>query len=93
MFPLRDAPPIELERAWEKLSELAVHPEHQWEEVGPRNIAGRITSLVVHPTSPEVIYAGSAGGGVRWTRNSGEDWEPTWNRLYSQNISFGNQSP
>ena len=86
VFPLRDAPPIELERAWEKLSELAAHPEHQWEEVGPCNIAGRITSLVVHPTRPEVIYAGSAGGGVWRTWNSGEDWEPSWNRLYSQNI-------
>ena len=36
----------------------------QWENIGPTNIGGRITSLVCDPAKPNRIWAGAAGGGV-----------------------------
>src|SRR5947208_10591010 len=86
VFPLRDAPPTELERAWAELAKSAENPEHQWEEAGPINIAGRVTSLVVHQDYPERIYAGSAGGGVWRTDDAGLNWRYSWDQTFSQNI-------
>src|SRR5207253_10163999 len=50
------------------------------------NIAGRVTSLVVHPNRPETLYAGSAGGGVWRSVDNGKHWRPSWPRYVSQNI-------
>src|SRR5712692_9706750 len=77
-FPLRDAPPTELEKAWDVRAKLGDNPEHQWEEAGPFNIAGRVTSLVVHPDEPNKLFAGSAGGGVWRSADGGVNWEPCW---------------
>src|SRR6185503_21110755 len=35
-----------------------------WQEMGPRNIAGRVLSVAVDPRNPDVVWAGSAGGGL-----------------------------
>lgn len=86
VFPLRDAPPTELERAWHVLAKLGKNPEHQWEEAGPFNIAGRVTSLVVHPDEPNKLFAGAAAGGVWRSDDGGVTWEPSWPRFASQNI-------
>jgi len=51
----------------------------QWECVGPTNIGGRITSLICHPTLPEKIWIGAAGGGVWRSDNAGVKWERCWN--------------
>jgi len=40
------------------------------------NASGRITSLVADPTNSQVVYAGSAGGGVWKTTNGGVSWTP-----------------
>jgi photosystem II stability/assembly factor-like uncharacterized protein len=50
----------------------------QWECVGPTNIGGRITSLVCHPTQPDKIWIGAAGGGVWRSDNAGRKWERCW---------------
>ena len=85
-FPLRDAPPAELEKSWAWLAAAEKSYQAEWEQVGPINIAGRVTCLVVHPDHPETMYAGSAAGGVWRTTNWGETWEPRWKRFISQNI-------
>ena len=50
----------------------------EWESLGPKNIAGRTLCLGFDPVDPDVIYAGSASGGL-WkttTQGVGEDaWE------------------
>jgi photosystem II stability/assembly factor-like uncharacterized protein len=49
-----------------------------FESVGPHSFGGRTRSLVVvqgGPGSPEVLLAGSAGGGLWRSRNAGESWE------------------
>jgi photosystem II stability/assembly factor-like uncharacterized protein len=86
-FPLRDAPPTELEQAWKELN--AHHrsdPPVEWEEAGPHNIAGRATSLIVHPTDWNTLYSGAAGGGVWVSRNAGETWSTCWPREATHNI-------
>jgi hypothetical protein len=47
-----------------------------WEELGPGNIGGRTRAIVVHPTTPDIMYLGSASGGVWKTTNGGASWTP-----------------
>jgi hypothetical protein len=54
-----------------------------WEPLGPRPIAadgtqysGRLTSIAVHPTNPDMIYVAGAQGGVWKTVNGGGSWTP-----------------
>ena len=47
-----------------------------WEWLGPGNIGGRVRALVIHPTDPNTMWLGSAGGGVWRTTNGGGLWTP-----------------
>lgn len=51
----------------------------EWESLGPENIGGRTLCLAFHPTDPDIIYAGSASGGLWRTTTQGvgqNAWEP-----------------
>ena len=87
-WPFRDANPSQLEeRQW-------LHPEAppQWECAGPFNIAGRVTSLAIHPVR-NILFAGSAAGGVWRSTDFGRTWEEPPRRLYLpeslQELAFG----
>nr|WP_321235983.1 T9SS type A sorting domain-containing protein [uncultured Psychroserpens sp.] len=43
----------------------------QWESLGPQNIGGRTLCLAFHPTDPDIIFAGSASGGLWKTTTQG----------------------
>ncbi len=58
-----------------------------WDWLGPGNIGGRVRSILVHPTDPDILWAGSAGGGVWKTTNGGASWYPLQNFLPSMEIS------
>jgi photosystem II stability/assembly factor-like uncharacterized protein len=58
----------------------------QWENAGPTNIGGRMTSVVCHPTDPDHIWAGSAGGGVWESSDAGQSWRTFWNSQDILNI-------
>ena len=47
-----------------------------WTELGPDNIGGRTRSLVIHPTITSRMWAGSVGGGIWRSDNSGASWYP-----------------
>ena len=47
-----------------------------WTQLGPGNIGGRIRTIVVHPTDPNIVYIGSVSGGVWKTTNGGTNWLP-----------------
>ncbi|MEA2467327.1 MAG: hypothetical protein QOJ57_1453, partial [Thermoleophilaceae bacterium] len=49
-----------------------------WYSIGPRNVNGRVTSLAVHPTNPDIVYAGAASGGVWKTSDGGQTWDAQW---------------
>ncbi len=85
-YPFRDVRPVALEQYW--LRSLAELTElvFEWKSAGPRNIAGRVTSLALHPDHPEIVYAGAAAGGVWKTVNAGLNWTTTWPRFISPNV-------
>ena len=52
-----------------------------WTPIGPKPItgfglpnSGRLNSIAIHPTNPEVIFVGGAQGGVWKTINGGASW-------------------
>jgi len=48
-----------------------------WEDVGPKNTAGRTLALAINPQADSTVYLGSASGGL-WRSRSlglGESWE------------------
>jgi hypothetical protein len=47
-----------------------------WEPLGPGNIGGRTRALLIHPTTPNVMYAAGVAGGVWKTTNAGALWQP-----------------
>lgn len=47
-----------------------------WAARGPGNIGGRTRSIVPSPTVPNLLYAGSVGGGVWHSTDSGASWTP-----------------
>jgi len=87
-FPMRDASPVELERFWARETRMRsqIRRAHRWECLGPRNVAGRVTSLAIHPEDHQCWIAGSAAGGVWLTTNAGASWSQTWSRFAPQSI-------
>ncbi|MBW8873699.1 MAG: hypothetical protein JF614_01950 [Acidobacteria bacterium] len=49
-----------------------------WKEVGPTNIGGRMTAVVVHPDQPDILWAGASGGGVWRSLDAGRNWRSLW---------------
>ncbi len=57
-----------------------------WNLEGPGNIGGRFNCIAVSPNNPNVMYAGSANGGVWKTTNYGTDWTPVFDDIVYQAI-------
>ncbi|NOT60503.1 MAG: DUF11 domain-containing protein, partial [Acidobacteria bacterium] len=47
-----------------------------WVPLGPGNVGGHTRSLIIHPTNPNIMYAGGVAGGVWKTTNGGGTWSP-----------------
>src|ERR1017187_10453075 len=76
-YPVREAKDEKLisERARVR---PAVPSAVSWAPVGPANIGGRCTALAVHPTNADIVYIGSAGGGVWRSDDAGKTWASQW---------------
>ena len=46
--------------------------------IGPAGMSGRITSIDVDPSTNNIIYAGSASGGLWRSLNAGQSWNSIW---------------
>ncbi|MBD3402177.1 hypothetical protein GF420_04725 [candidate division GN15 bacterium] len=57
-----------------------------WQQAGPTNIPGRITSIDVHPSDLATVYAGSAAGGVFKSTDSGVTWTAIFDEVGSPAI-------
>ena len=55
-----------------------VEPESlgTWNPLGPGNIGGRTRAILIHPTTPSLMYAAGVAGGVWRSTNSGQSWTP-----------------
>jgi len=58
-----------------------------WAPIGPSPIDqggiqanGQVTAIAVHPNNPQIIYIGTAWGGVWLTRDGGDHWAPLFDR-------------
>ncbi len=52
-----------------------------WTSRGPENIPGRITDLAVDPGNDDIVYAGTAEGGVFRTFDGGQNWTPLFDEM------------
>ena len=50
----------------------------EWDLLGPTNIGGRVTDLVVDPTTADQIYIAAASGGVWKSSDAGLTFAPAW---------------
>ena len=45
-----------------------------WTLSGPKNIEGRITTIAIHPLNPQIVYTGTANGGVWKSTDFCQSW-------------------
>ena len=50
----------------------------KFRNIGPAGMSGRVTAIDVDPLHPEVIYVGSASGGLWRSVNGGHSWASLW---------------
>ena len=80
-WPRREPPLARLPKARARAARLPAAPgKAQWECIGPTNIGGRLTSIVVHRDDPERILVGAAGGGVWASDDAGRSWRALWHK-------------
>ena len=60
---------------------------NRWVYLGPGNIGGRIRSIIVHPTNPNVIWVGSVGGGIWRSDDAGNSFAPVDDRMANLAVS------
>ncbi|HEX4067346.1 MAG TPA: choice-of-anchor D domain-containing protein [Acidobacteriaceae bacterium] len=58
-----------------------------WSPIGPSpidqggiNANGQVTAIAVNPNNPNIIYIGTAWGGIWLTHNGGKNWKPIFDR-------------
>lgn len=80
-----------------------------WTFVGPKNLsvsappmagpsptAGRVNAVAWHPTDPNILYVGAAGGGLWRSTDAGLNWTPLtdhWPMLYVSSIAIDHTNP
>ncbi len=75
-FPFDEIPNEEHLKAIEHVKNMPVADNNSanWVLAGPTNIEGRITTIAIHPTNPQIVYAGTANGGVWNSTNFCISW-------------------
>ncbi|MFC1492429.1 FlgD immunoglobulin-like domain containing protein [candidate division KSB1 bacterium] len=65
---------------FEKTSKTGITDE--WISIGPKNFAGRTIALALDPANPDILYAGSASGGLwKLTITGPGDNDYSWERI------------
>jgi hypothetical protein len=52
-----------------------------WDNLGPGNVGGRIRSILVDPTNPNIVWLGAVTGGVWKSLDGGNSWRSTTDAL------------
>ena len=58
----------------------------QWRNIGPANMAGRVTDIEAVAANPARVIVGSASGGAFLSNNAGTTWEPIFEDYGTGNI-------
>ena len=70
-----------------KAGEPAAFERLEWRSIGPANMGGRTADVEGVPGNPNIVYAGTASGGVWKTTNGGTTWVPIFE--HQNTISVG----
>ncbi len=54
--------------------------------IGPAGMSGRVTAIDVANDNPDVIYVGTASGGIWKSESGGVDWKPVFDNAQVQSI-------
>lgn len=54
--------------------------------IGPAAMSGRVTAIAVSEADPNLIYAGTASGGLWKSISGGTDWQPIFDKAPTQSI-------
>jgi len=60
--------------------------EFAWRPIGPANLGGRIDDVEAAEGNPNIVFAGSANGGVWKSINGGTTWTPVFDAQPNQSI-------
>jgi len=71
----------------EVMRQTAPQSRSSWQEAGPTNIGGRITTIAASASNPNFIFAGAADGGVWRSTNSGVNWQSVFD--FNSTLSIG----
>ncbi len=71
----------------EQLSLAYKNNGEDWEEQGPLNLDGRVTDIEVHPDNDNILYIGTASGGIFKSTNGGLSWQAIFDD--KQSLSIG----
>lgn len=76
-FPFDEIPNGEYIKALEYVRQMPVYQADNplpWVLAGPTNIEGRITIMAIDPVNPQIVYAGTANGGLWKSTNFCQSW-------------------
>lgn len=58
----------------------------QWRNIGPANMAGRVSDIDAVEANPAIVYVAAASGGVFKSTSAGTTWTPIFEKYGSANI-------
>ena len=64
----------------------ALFKDLRWRNIGPANMAGRVTDIEAQENNPSHVLVAAASGGVWRSRNAGTTWEPIFTSYGTANI-------
>ena len=88
-FPYDEIPPNKYPEAISYVKQMPAYLHDNplpWVLAGPTNIEGRITTIVIHPTNPQIVYAGTANGGIWKSTNFCQSWVSVFDNQNTSSI-------
>ncbi len=64
----------------------ALFKDLRWRNIGPANMAGRVTDIEAQENNPSHVLVAAASGGVWRSRNAGTTWDPIFTSYGTANI-------
>jgi len=66
--------------AWSQAPNLDLFKNIGTRNIGPAGMSGRVTTIDVVENKPDIIYVGTASGGVWCSKSGGINWEPLFDK-------------
>ncbi|MDD5361487.1 MAG: T9SS type A sorting domain-containing protein [Ignavibacteria bacterium] len=85
-YPFDEIPQAERLKSIEQVKNFSADKSSNWTLAGPTNVEGRITTIAIHPTNPQIVYAGAADGGVWKSTNFCQSWVSVFDNQNTSSI-------